>query len=109
MGRWEDDTLVVETIGLDGRAWFDEWGTPFSDTAYVKELWQRVDSENLELTLVVTDLEIYREPWMSLTTNYRVQSKDSPNGELLEVIFAPIDELEFNARSRDPAAGLGNR
>jgi hypothetical protein len=108
VGRWEGDTLIVETIGLDGRAWFDEWGTPFSDATHVEERWRRVDAENLELTLTVTDPGIYREPWTSSVANYSAQSKDSPNGELLEVIFAPIDEVRFNARIRNPAAGVPN-
>ena len=34
--------------------------------------------------------------------------KGSPNGEILEVIFAPVDEKEFNERVRNPAGGRGN-
>ena len=37
---------------------------------------------------------------------YRLQPKDSPDGELLEVIFAPMDEKVFNDNIRDPAGGV---
>jgi hypothetical protein len=106
VGHWEGETLVVDTIGLDGRAWLDEWGTPFGDRTHVRERWRRVDPQTLELTLRVEDPDIFSEAWTSTPMTYTLQSPDSPNGELLEVIFAPIDEQEFNARIRDPAAGV---
>jgi hypothetical protein len=105
VGRWEGDVLVVETEGLDGRAWFDEWGTPFSDNARIQERWRRADADTIELTITVHDPDTYREPWTSDVKAYELQRKDSSTGEPLEVIFAPIDEVEFNSRIRDPAAG----
>jgi hypothetical protein len=105
VGRWTDDALVVSTEGLDGRAWFDEWGTPFSDNARIEERWRRADADTLELTITVHDPDTYSEPWTSDVKTYELQREDSPTGEPLEVIFAPVDELEFNSRIRDPAAG----
>lgn len=104
VGRWEDDTLVVTTNGLDGRAWMDEWGTPFTDFAVIEERWRRLDSSRIELTITISDPELYTEPWTSDTKVFSFQPKDSLNGELFEQIFAPIDETEFNLRIRDPAA-----
>ena len=103
VGEWQGDTLVVKTVGLDGRAWLDEWGTPYSDLALVEERWRRV-GDKLEMTITVNDPDLYARPWTSDTKIYNLQSPDSLNGELLEQIFAPIDEMEFNARIRDPAA-----
>jgi hypothetical protein len=104
VGKWEGDTLVVETLGLDGRAWLDEWGTPFSDDTRVQERWRRQDN-NLELTIRLTDPALFSQPWISDVKRFRLQ----PDGELTEMIFAPIDEKEFNARIRNPAAGVPNR
>ena len=104
VGKWSGDTLVAETVGLDGRAWMDEWGTPFTDNTRVEERWRRVDAETIELTITVHDPEIFTEPLVSDKKVYKLQKKGTPNGELLEVIFAPIDEKEFNERVRDPAA-----
>ena len=103
VGEWEGDTLVVQTVGLDGRAWLDEWGTPFSDFALITERWRKV-GDTVEMTITVNDPDLYREPWTSDTKVYSYQSPDSLNGELMEQIFAPIDEMEFNERIRDPAA-----
>jgi hypothetical protein len=101
VGKWEGDTLVVETIALDSRAWLDEWGTPFGDDTRVEERWRRQDN-GLELTIKLTDPALLKEPWLSDTKRFRLQV----NGELDEMIFAPIDEKEFNSRIRNPAAGV---
>lgn len=103
VGEWEGDTLVVKTVGLDGRAWLDEWGTPFSDFTEIEERWTR-KGDTLELTLTLTDDELFTQPWTSDVKTFSLQAPDSLNGELMEQIFAPIDELEFNERVRDPAA-----
>jgi hypothetical protein len=105
VGEWQGDTLVVETGSLDGRQWMDEWGTPVSDyDARIEERWRRVDDQHLELTITVTDPEIYARPWTSAVKTYELQSKDSVTGEPMEQIFAPIDETIFNERIRDPSA-----
>jgi hypothetical protein len=101
VGKWEGDTLVVHTLALDERAWLDEWGVPFSAEAKFEERWRRVGPDRLELTLKVTDPVYYTKPWSSDPKIYTLQ----PKGELIEMIFAPIDEKEFNERVRDPAAG----
>lgn len=106
VGKWEGDTLVVQTVGLDGRAWLDEWGTPFSDETRVEERWRRADANTLALTLTVNDPELYAPAFVSDPKTYRLQPKGSPGAELLEQIFAPIDEKEFNERIRNPAAGV---
>lgn len=109
VGRWEGDTLVVTTVALDGRAWFDEWGTPFSDATRVEERWRRASEDTLELTLTVDDPETFTRPWVSDTSTYRLQDPRPLDGEVLEMIFAPIDENLFNTRIRDAAAGLGEQ
>jgi len=106
VGHWDGDTLVVDTVGLDPRGWLDEWGTPFSEETKVEERWHRVNRDTLELTFTLTDPKYYSKPWTSDTRTFRLQGKNSPDHELLEVIFAPLDEQEFNRRVRNPAAGV---
>ncbi|MDY6982314.1 MAG: hypothetical protein SV422_04445 [Pseudomonadota bacterium] len=108
VGEWQGDTLVVKTVGLDGRAWLDEWGTPYTDLTEVEERWRRRDAQTLELTLTVTDAELYTQPWTSDVKTYSFQTPDSLNGELMEQIFAPIDEMQFNEDIRDRAASGPN-
>jgi hypothetical protein len=106
VGKWEGDTLVVETSNLDARAWMDEWGTPFGESAKVTERWRRTSKENLELVLTIDDAVMFTKPWSTNKRTFRFQTKDMPDGEMIEVIFAPVDEQEFNQRVRNPAAGV---
>jgi hypothetical protein len=99
VGRWEGDTLVVNTLALDGRAWFDEWGTPISDDAKIEERWQRVAPDRLQLKIAVTDPAFYSRPWTSAVINYSLQHNVEPE----EIIFSPMDENAFNKAIRDPA------
>ena len=110
VGEWQGDTLVVTTNSLDGRAWFDEWGTPISEfDATIEERWRRASEDTIELTITVTDPEIYSRPWTSAVKTYKLQPKGSVNGEPMEQLFAPIDEDVFNQRIRDPSAEGPNR
>jgi hypothetical protein len=101
VGHWEGDTLVATTVALDGRAWLDEWGTPFSDNARVEERWRRTAPDKVELTITVNDPLYYTNPW---TSDPKIFNAD--NEELFEVVFAPMDENVFNQRIRNPAGGL---
>jgi hypothetical protein len=108
VGKWEGDTLVVQTVGLDARAWLDEWGTPFSEEAKITERWRKVNANTIQMTITVDDPRTFAKPWTSDPRTLRLQPKGSPNGEVLEVIFAPMDEKAFNERVRDPAGGRVN-
>jgi len=108
VGQWEGDTLVVKTVGLDGRAWLDEWGTPYTDLTEIEERWSRTDDKTVSLTITVTDPELYSQPWTSDVKTFAQQPTDSLNGELMEQIFAPIDEVQFNLEIRDRAASGPN-
>jgi hypothetical protein len=105
VGKWEGDTLVVQSVALDGRAWLDEWGTPFTDEAKITERWRRVNPTTLHLTITVNDPRTFTKPWTSDPRVLELQPKGSPNHELLDMIFAPMDEKAFNERVRDPAGG----
>ena len=100
VGHWEGDTLVVTTTALDERAWLDEWGTPFSGDAKIEERWKRAAADKVEFTITVNDPKYYSKAW---TSDPKVLSADKE--DLLEVIFAPMDEQVFNQRIRDPAGG----
>lgn len=104
VAKWDGDVLDVETFGLDPRLWGDEWGMPFSENMRVRERWHRVDGDNLELTLTFTDPEMYTKPFTSETKHFRLQKKGMPDAELLEVIFTPMDEEDFNKTIRDPSS-----
>jgi hypothetical protein len=69
-GRWEGDTLVVETRGLNGKQWLDHGGLPTSDKLTVIEKFRRPNYGRLEIELTINDPTYYTKPW-TVTTNAR--------------------------------------
>src|SRR5205809_139366 len=66
IGRWEnDDTFVVQTIGLDDRTWLDNSGSPHSTDMRVEERYRRVSQNMLELTVTIDDPKVYTKPWLA--------------------------------------------
>ena len=66
VGRWEnDDTFVVQTIGLDDRTWLDNSGSPHSTDLRVEERYHRVSQNMLELTVTIDDPKAYTKPWLA--------------------------------------------
>jgi len=67
IGRWDGDTLVIETVGLRDssrdRIWLDENGNPTSDQARVTERWSRPDFHHITVAMTVTDLKYYTRPF----------------------------------------------
>ena len=62
VGHWEGNTLVVETIGLDGRAWLSASGYPKSDAARFIERYTRTEENTLEVEMIMYDPAYYTEP-----------------------------------------------
>lgn len=107
IGKWDGDTFVVDTVGLDTRSWLDQWGAPFSDAMQLTERWHRLDRDNMELTININDPKFYTKAWTSDKKMFKLPPKGNPDAELEEVIFAPWDEQEFNKRIRDPNPIIG--
>jgi hypothetical protein len=55
VGRWQGDTLVVESSGFNDASWLDARGTPHSTEMRVEERFRRRDYGHLELTITVTE------------------------------------------------------
>ena len=55
VGKWEGDTLVVTTVGLDDRQWVDAFGFPLSDQAVLEERYSRPSPNRLRLEMTLTD------------------------------------------------------
>ena len=77
VGHWEGNTLVVETIGLDGRAWLDAYGFPKSDEARFRERYTRTDEKTLELEVIMYDPLYYTAPWVSDIKVWKKEARDA--------------------------------
>ena len=62
VGRWEGDTLVIDTAGFNDRGWLDARGTGHSEDMRVEERFRRRDYGHLDLTITVTDPKIFTQP-----------------------------------------------
>ena len=62
-GRWEGDTLVVQTIGFRDSLWIDMHGSPMSDAAKMTERLRRPNYGTLEVEITVDDPKVYTRPW----------------------------------------------
>ena len=63
IGKWDGDTLVVDTVGLDEDTWLDTIGTPHSDALHVVERMRRVNRTTLQIDFRFEDPKAYTRPW----------------------------------------------
>jgi hypothetical protein len=79
VGKWEGDSLVVDTIGFNDRSWLDALGHVHSEALHVVERFTRRSFGVIELRLTVEDPKTYLKP-VTVTVNLRLH----PDTELLE-------------------------
>ena len=93
-GRWEGDTLVVETVGFRDDVWLDVQGSPLTGAAKMTERFRRLNYGTLQIDITIDDPMAYKEPF-----TVRVNQKLFPDEELIEFI---CNENEKSVRYYDP-------
>jgi hypothetical protein len=63
VGKWDGDTLVVDTIGFNGKFWLDSAGYPATDALHVTERFHRTDFGHMALQITIDDAKAYTKPW----------------------------------------------
>lgn len=81
IGRWEGDTLVVDTVGFNDLTWFDNYGHLHSDKLHTIERFARTDLGTLKIEILVDDPAAYSRPFTLSFTAYLM-----PGEELMEYI-----------------------
>jgi hypothetical protein len=81
VGRWDGDTLVVETVGFRGDGWLDVGGSPFTEALRLTERFRRPTYGRLEIDLTIDDPKAYTKPW-----TVRVNQRLAPDDQLIEFI-----------------------
>jgi len=87
VGRWEGDTLVVETNNLRGAesgpsdGWLDVRGSPYSDQAKFVERFRRPIFGKLEIDVTVDDAKSYTKPF-----TVRINQRFLPDEEPIEAV-----------------------
>jgi hypothetical protein len=67
-GRWEGDTLIIESGDFNGKQWLDDSGLPQSPDMRVSERIKRVDARTLEDVITYDDAKYYSAPWTARLT-----------------------------------------
>jgi len=80
-GRWEGDTLVVETTGFNGLSWLDRSGNFTSEGLRVVERFTPRSAETLLYEATLEDASLYTRPWTIRMPLYR---RVEPDARLLE-------------------------
>jgi hypothetical protein len=62
-GRWEGDTLVVDTVGFNEKFWFTNGGLPHTEALHLTERFTRTDMDTLRYQVTVNDPQTYTRPW----------------------------------------------
>jgi hypothetical protein len=101
VGHWEGDyTFVVDTVGSDERSWLDNQGHPHSLEMRVEERYTRLNHNNMEVTIKITDPKTYTKPFVITKAGFRW----IPKQDFEEQLCVPSEEAEYMKIISDPAA-----
>src|ERR1700683_2206678 len=70
-GKWDGDTLAVETTGFRDLGWLDVEGSPLTESGKIIERFRRVDYGHLEIEVTIDDPKAYTQPW-TVTVHQRI-------------------------------------
>ncbi len=90
-GRWDGDTLVVETNNFRDGGWLDIIGSPLTDAGRITERFRRVSYGRMEIDITVDDRKAYTRPW-----TVRVNQQLMLDEELIE--FVCLENQRFGAQ-----------
>ncbi len=82
-GRWEGDTLVVDTTGFNDQTWLDAMGHPHSENLHLTERFRRRDAGHLDIETTIDDPKSYTKP-----ITYTQKTTIQPDQDLLEYVCA---------------------
>ncbi|PWU02003.1 MAG: hypothetical protein C5B51_21730 [Terriglobia bacterium] len=98
IGKWEGDTLVVDTIGINDKSWIDRAGHPHSDQLHVVERMKRTDAATLQIDLTFEDAKAYTKPWGG-----RLIFQRHPTWNITEMVCE--DNVNFDEFLKNEAKG----
>ena len=61
VGRWEGDTLVVDTVGFNDRSWLRVF--PHTEMLHVTQRYRRPELGHIEKEVTIDDPGAFRKPW----------------------------------------------
>ena len=84
-GRWEGDTLTVDTVGFNDKTWLDSTGKPHSDQMHLTERYRRPDLGHMNVELTIDDPKALTKPY-TFTRSFTL----APGLELQEYVCQAV-------------------
>ena len=82
IGRWDGDTLVIDSVGFNGKVWMDRRGHPQTPQMHIVERFTRVNLGNLAREVLIDDPGAYSKPF---TVKFAARLSN-PGDEIMEYI-----------------------
>jgi hypothetical protein len=100
VGRWDGDTLIVESVGFNDKTWLSRYGQAHTEALRVRERYRRADFGHLQVEVTFIDPTAYAKPWgftanMTLAADTEMletvceRSSDQWTGSASKVTVAP--------------------
>jgi hypothetical protein len=81
VGRWEGDTLVVDTSGFNSKSWLDVEGHPQTEALRITERFHRRDFGHMDLTMTIDDPGAFTHPF-----SFKIDKTFAADTDLLETV-----------------------
>ena len=88
VGTWQNDTLVVDTVGITTRAWLDVFGHPRSEDMRISERYRRRDFGHMDFEISFEDPRYYTRPF-----GYKTTLTLLPDTDVLEYVCTENQKL----------------
>jgi len=99
-GRWEGDTLVVDTTGFNEKSWFDRAGNFHTDALHVVERITAASPNHLQYEATIEDPNVFTRPWKINVPLYRRMEKNAQIMEFRCVEF--VEDLIYGHLRKQP-------
>ena len=100
VGRWDGDTLVIETTGQNDRTWLDRAGNFHSEALVVVERFTPQSPHTLAYEATLSDEKVFTRPWKIRMTLYRLVGDDARLQQFNCVEF--VEELLYGHLRKEP-------
>jgi hypothetical protein len=90
VGRWEGDTLVVETVGFVDEGWLDVRGSPLTSAGKLVERYRRPTYGSLEIEVTIDDPKAYTKPFTA-----KVNNRLLVDSQLIEFVCLDKDAAHY--------------
>ena len=99
VGRWEGETLVIDSKGFNDSTWFDRAGNHHSDALHVVERYTRTSPDVISYEATIEDPKTFTRPWKMRVPLYRRQDAQLLDFKCVEF----VEELLYGQWRKQPS------